>query len=293
MKYAIIEISGGIGKNIMATAVVSNIKQQYPDRQIVVIAAYPELYLYNPNVYRVFKFGSCPYFYNDYVKDKDCLFLCAEPYRASGYLKQDRHLVQAWCEANDIVYTSSKGQVLLNSIEISKAKSNINTDKPLFMFQPNGGAVEQPTIYSWNRDIPFEQACQIADALKDKYHLIQPIHEKQTKIPGCEHITWPLRDLFALFVHCQGFIGIDSFLQHLANCYDIPGTALWISNSPTVFGYDIHTNITPDPSKYIDQDQQLIDGYFHGYDFSGSREYDYPFIDSEIFDVSQIVSRYL
>jgi len=94
--YSIIEISGGIGKNIMATAVISGIKKTHPDREIIVITAYPGVFLNNPEVHRVFPFGKCPYFYEDYVKDKDVLFFCDEPYRSNGYLNQNQHLIKAW-----------------------------------------------------------------------------------------------------------------------------------------------------------------------------------------------------
>ena len=113
--------------------------------------------------------------------------------------------------------------------------------------------------------------------------------DNQIKLSNCEHVTVSLRELFALTAQCQAFIGIDSCLQHLANCYDMPGTVLWVTNSPQVFGYDIHRNIVPDTDKYINPDAQLIDGYMHGYDFSGSRQYDYPFTDTDIFNITEIV----
>ena len=40
-KYIIFDCVGGIGKNIMATAVVSVIKKQYEDYKIVVTSGWP------------------------------------------------------------------------------------------------------------------------------------------------------------------------------------------------------------------------------------------------------------
>ena len=67
--YIIFNPEGGLGKIIASTAVVRSIKQQYPNHKIVVITPWPEVYLNNPNVYRVFRSGNTPYFYKDYIKD--------------------------------------------------------------------------------------------------------------------------------------------------------------------------------------------------------------------------------
>jgi len=37
-KYLVFHIEGGIGKNIMATAVVKAVKKQHPDREIIVVS---------------------------------------------------------------------------------------------------------------------------------------------------------------------------------------------------------------------------------------------------------------
>jgi len=54
----IFEINGGIGKNIMATAVCKAIKTQYPNDKLIVVTAYNDVFIYNPNVDRCFNFIS-------------------------------------------------------------------------------------------------------------------------------------------------------------------------------------------------------------------------------------------
>ena len=66
----IFTVSGGAGKNVLATAVVKAIKKANPETNIIVVTAYKDVWMYNPNVYRTYAFGNTPNFYKDYIKDK-------------------------------------------------------------------------------------------------------------------------------------------------------------------------------------------------------------------------------
>ena len=59
-----------------------SIRSAYPDYKVVVVTAWPEDFLNNPDIYRVYKFGSIPYFYEDYIKDKNTKIFRLEPYQA-------------------------------------------------------------------------------------------------------------------------------------------------------------------------------------------------------------------
>ena len=72
-KYIVFHIEGGIGKNIMATAVVKAIKKQHPDREIIIVSPHSGLWLNNPDIYRIYLMGQTPYFYEDFIKDKDII----------------------------------------------------------------------------------------------------------------------------------------------------------------------------------------------------------------------------
>ena len=49
-KYAIVQISGGLGKHIALTAGLQAIKNNYPDREIIAVVAWPELFANLPMV---------------------------------------------------------------------------------------------------------------------------------------------------------------------------------------------------------------------------------------------------
>ena len=48
--HAIFHVDGGIGKNIMATAVASAIKREHPDRKLVVVSSWPVVWINNPDI---------------------------------------------------------------------------------------------------------------------------------------------------------------------------------------------------------------------------------------------------
>jgi hypothetical protein len=64
-KYLILQIEGGIGKNIVATSVVRAISNQYLDRKIIILTAHIDIWMCNPRIYKVLEFGKTPYFYQD------------------------------------------------------------------------------------------------------------------------------------------------------------------------------------------------------------------------------------
>ena len=59
MKNIIFNIEGGIGKSIMATAVCEAIKKQYPQDRLIVVTAYPEVFICNPHVDKCFNHNQC------------------------------------------------------------------------------------------------------------------------------------------------------------------------------------------------------------------------------------------
>jgi len=44
-KYVVLHIEGGIGKNVIATAVIRAIQKKYKNRKIIVLTAYPECHM--------------------------------------------------------------------------------------------------------------------------------------------------------------------------------------------------------------------------------------------------------
>jgi len=142
--YAIFSISGGIGKNIMATAVIKSIKKKYNNHNLIVLTAWPDVFLNNPNIYRVFRFGNTPYFMEDYVKD-DTIILQIDPYHHDSFVHKKKHLIEAWCDAYNLECISKEPEIFLTPREKQFIKNKFNRNKPLFIIQTNGGMGAQRT----------------------------------------------------------------------------------------------------------------------------------------------------
>lgn len=260
VKNIVLEVSGGIGRNISATAVVRAIKKAHPTKNIIVLAGAPEVFMYNPNVKRTFNFGNPLYFYEDFVNDENFI-IKEEPYVHYDYLNKNKHLVECWCDILGVPCDGVSPDIYLIPSELASAEMHIkevskrNKDKPVMLFQWIGGKVpekasddmstKQALAAMYKRSIPYDEACNIAKHLNKDYTVAVVGHTNFPDIPLTEKFFYPLRNTIALLKYCEGFVGIDSFLQHAAASIQIakPGVVLWGGTSHKVLGYDIHSNI--------------------------------------------------
>ena len=247
MKTIILIINGGIGKHIAATAVIKNIVKKFQDRKLIVLGYYPEVFLNNPNVYRVYKSNCLQYFYEDFIKDKDTILLSQEVYQSTEYIVENKHLIQAWSECLNLNHEEQDPEIFLNHAEILDAKSKYLKDKPILVMQANGGSEHQN--YSWTRDLPPFLAQEIINDLKDKYHIYLIKKPKQVSFKNAESLSFNnIREAMALLCISEKRLLIDSFLQHAAAALNKPSVVCWLSTKPEKLGYNIHTNIVPPDS---------------------------------------------
>ena len=92
--YSIFHVEGGIGKNILATAVVSSLKQSDPERNIIIVTAWPQVWFNNPNIYQIYPFGQVANFYKNFIYKKDVKIYRHEPYHCQDYILANKHLVE-------------------------------------------------------------------------------------------------------------------------------------------------------------------------------------------------------
>ena len=96
-KYSIFHVEGGLGKHVMSTAVAQCIKNNYPDRELIVVCAYPEIFLNLQFVDRVYRLGNTSYFYEDFIKNKDSKIFKHEPYFTEDHIHKKLNLIENWC----------------------------------------------------------------------------------------------------------------------------------------------------------------------------------------------------
>jgi hypothetical protein len=290
-KYSIFHVEGGLGKHIAATAVARAIKKTHPDRQLIVVCAYPEVFMNLEYTDRVYRHGNTPYFYQDYIKSQDFLMFKHEPYFTTEHIKKKTPLIENWCKLYGLEYSGELPEIQFNFRQLQYNNRLWSRSKPIFLIQTNGGPMDnQPYPYSWTRDMPPYLQTKIVEAFKETHHIIQICREESQAInsPFVEVITKPLSnmELFGLVAMSDKRLLIDSSLQHAAMALNKPSTVLWIGTDPKVFGYDFHSNIK---ANLNDTSFKLPDSYLFDYNFLGTL-HECPVMEqNDMFNVTDIV----
>lgn len=286
-KYLVWHIEGGLGKNIAATSLCQTLKESYPDRKLIMVVSYPEVFLNNPFIDKVYYVSQTPYFYEQYIDGKDTLIFKQEPYNQTSHILKQKHLIATWCDILQIEYKGQTPKVFVNMAQQMTASLWLR-NKPVMVIQTNGGGmVGQKYGYSWARDIHYNYATEIVKKYTNDYHIIQVTRPDSQKLEGVEVVqeTMPNMQLFSLLVNAKKRVLIDSCLQHAAAAFNLPSTVLWVGTSPVTFGYNIHNNVIANKPK---NKLKLIESYMFDYALDG-RLHECPYLDaSEMFNIQDI-----
>jgi hypothetical protein len=286
MQNIIFSIDGGIGKSIMATAVCEAIKKQYPKDQLVVITAYPEVFLCNPHVDKCLSHNNLNYFYQDFIEGKKVKAFLHNPYQETSHIQQECHLIKTWCEMFGVEYNGEEPKLYLTNREINFYSNQFASEKPLFVVHTNGGGGDQQIKYSWMRDIPNQTAQQVVDAFKEEYNVIHIRREDQLPLNNTTPVTADFRALVVLLKLSSKRLLIDSFAQHVAKSLDLNSVVCWIGNKPSVFGYENNTNIQANKETVTPELKQAV---FSKYNIAGNL-LEFPYNEEkEIFNVEDII----
>ena len=291
--YSIFHVQGGLGKHIAATAVAKCIKNNYPDRKLIVVCVYQDVFINLPFVDRVYQLGNTSYFYQNYIENKDSLIFHNEPYFTTDHIHKKLPLIQTWCKMYQLEYKGETPEVIFNALQKKISKDVwVKNNKPVMVIHTNGGLIApNAKPYMWARDMPFDIAQQIVDKYHKKYTIYQATKNNSEKLVNATPVQWDETtqlstiEYLSLIIHSKKRILIDSCLQHAAAALNLPSVVLWNGTSPKVFGYDIHNNIeTEKPHNF-----KLPGSYLFDFDFMGV-EHEYPFNEREdIFDIDQIM----
>lgn len=291
-KFVIFHVEGGLGKNVASTAVIKNVAEKYKDRKLIVMASFPEVFLNNPYIHRVYRLGMTPYFWEDYINGKDTILLRREPYFETSHIMQQSPLHETWHKMYDLPYNKEKDmpELYMNMIQ-REMNLTWQRQRPILLLHTNGGPImDGAPIYAWSRDMPRYVAEAIVQNFGQQYHIIQICKHQSQAInnPMVEVITRQMSnfELFSVLQASAKRVLIDSCLQHAAAAYRLPSTVLWIGTHPEMFGYKMHTNISAKPPvgnvKKVDAsyfDYQL-DGQFHECPYNSPEE---------MFDVQEVL----
>lgn len=245
-KYTIL-ISGGIGKHICATTMLRHIQEKEKDARITVISGYPEIFLFNPRVYRNLHHMAA-YTFDDYIKGTE--IRQGDPYSELDYYTQKKHCSELYSFSygfglNENIYP----EIYLSEDELREAEDLFKQSKlPMITFQPTGGNQQannqskDPRKFS-GRDLSQDVAQQVVDSLADKYNIVQVALPHEYKLKGVKQFNLPFRRFIALIPFIKGHIGIDSAMMHAVASFNKPGLILWGNTNKACLGYKNFLNV--------------------------------------------------
>ena len=283
-------ITGGLGKNILATAVLKAIKKTYSKANIIVTTSYPDVFINNPNVNRVIIHESVINLYNNFINNKEAKIFITDPYSTSDYITESNHLINIWCNLCGVEYNGEKPELFLSKGEKDYFTPFYKMDKPILAIQPNGGAIDQPLKYSWTRDIPAGIVNDVVNYFKKDYAIVHIKREDQLIYENTIGALDSFRSIAVMLTLSEKRLLIDSSAMHMSAALNLPSVVTWVGTSPTVFGYTNNINITANkPDLKLNVDSYYLQKYALFEDISRC-----PYSDlNKIFNSEEIIKALL
>jgi hypothetical protein len=213
-KGIVVNISGGMGKCIIFTAVAKCFKQQYPERELIVVSGFPEVFVNNPNVDGNYPFAT-PELWKRFFGNPQYKSFNHDPYLEDSWVKNEKmHLTRIWCKLLGVKCTGTDPELFFSAPEVDELNMMIQVNKPLCVVQSSGGA--NPASRSWTRNPNREEL----DAYLERYlesHYI--IHLGLPETPPLNNVHQRIENLnrrqaISLIYYAHTFVGIDSYGLH-------------------------------------------------------------------------------
>lgn len=243
MKTQIFWITGGIGKVIASTVIVSLLKQKNPGGKLIVITPHPQVLKNNPNIDELYDMEGSNMVYQKYLGENTEI-LSQEPYNDPLFISGKESLLETWARIYGLELKNSTPQLFYGAGELEKYNKIFQKgNKPIFVIHPFGGGGEG---YNWARDIHPHMAQQIVNAALDNYVVYQIKGKNQPLLTGAIPAEQNIRKIASLLKLSSKRLLIDSFSQHLASSLSLKSIVCWYTTSPKSFGYPCHSNLVID-----------------------------------------------
>ena len=265
-------IEGGVGKCVAFTALIPKLAKKN-GQNIQIHTPYKDCFVFNP--YISAGFDQTISSNHPQILKSDNIYYC-EPYK-SNFIFGKEHLIQSYCKLFGVEYDETVVPKLYTSSYRERANNWLRKNKisKYMMIQFSGG---QPPI-GWNPANPYQSfnpgrnyppylASQVINKIKEKYPYLTIIDCTLTNEPSfkdtikCDEQYFIIHELLK---EAEGFIGIDSCLNHFSASAEVSGVVIWGSTRWTQFGYTHNTNLHYfmesnkwDESKYVSVDPRNV-----------------------------------
>jgi ADP-heptose:LPS heptosyltransferase len=240
----IIKARHGFGDNLMVTAVLESLKQEYPDLQVIVLAKHPEIFANNPRVFRCFDIKKIP--------SGNPVFSVAVDLEYSDYFERHRNQSKQVgyidglykCLPMAISSRLYTPKIFLTEQEQDYRSAELEELKrPLVAISPYGK--RESTILS--KIYPREKwEVIVGDLLSKKVTLIQVgLKSEGTLIAGChDYRDIGYRHTAAVFAKCDAVLANPGGIMHLATACNTPCVVIFGGiEDPGISGYSQNRNI--------------------------------------------------
>ena len=252
-------VEGGIGKCVMFTALLPKLAER-AGGPVQIVTPYIDVFRDNPLVKMCFDESSIP-LDDSRILESDNIYY-SEPYK-SNFVKGDWHLVETYCKLHGVEYDPSMRPKMYT--DWAKEDTNKwladNGITKYIMIQFTGGQ----TPIGWDQNNQYVSsnegrnyhpyfAQSIVNGLNEKYPdhtIIDASMPNEPGYAGSIKCDMSFTVLHELLKNAQGFIGIDSCVQHFAASAGTPGVVIWGNTRWTQFGYMQNYNMSfHDKKKY-------------------------------------------
>lgn len=266
-KKCLINVEGGLGKNIMLTAILVEFKAKKGYDEVYVISPYFDVFKACSAVTDAFP-PMQGTLYQELVLDEECDIYWKEPYSNQRFIKKQCHLFEAWAEElgfeldnNPATYEPLLDKIpdeypaVAKAVEeyLSKWQNNFclvqfsGGQSPLTPMQDKNG---QPVQYRAEQEAlkrNYFKGEKVVQLLQKKYPGATIVHfalPNEPTIEGAVKIQVPYLAYHLIAAKAKEIVCIDSSLQHLATGTNDNITVIWGETRPEHFGYMRNRNVT-------------------------------------------------
>ena len=259
-------VEGGVGKCVAFTALTPKLKEK---SEVQIHTPYVQCFANNPDVKLGFDSISIPLGDARIMASNNIYY--SEPYKSNFQFGKE-HIIESYCKLHNVEYDKSMKPKLYTEhlkesvdkwLEEKKIEKYIlvqfSGGQPNVGFNPNN----QYTNINPNRNYQPFLAQQVINMLKKEY--------KDTTIIDCTLPNEPSyfntikcdlhwSQIHELLKNAEGFVCIDSCLNHFSPSANKAGVVIWGSTRWTQFGYKQNTNLQFhmkdkwDETKFVDSD---------------------------------------
>jgi ADP-heptose:LPS heptosyltransferase len=258
-------VEGGVGKCTAFTALLPELRKK---SEVQIYTPYIDCFAGNPDVKLALE-QTLP-IQDPRIMQSDNIYYC-EPYK-SNFQFGKQHIIESYCEHHGVKYSPS----IRPKLYTEQHKDSVDKwlkDKEISKYiliqfsggQPRAGFnfSNQYTNINPNRNYQPFLAQQVVNYLKEEYKDTTIIDCTLPNEPGylntikCD-LHWA--QIHELLKNAEGFVSIDSCLQHFSASVEKAGVVIWGSTRWTQFGYSHNKNLQFhmgnewEETKFIDSD---------------------------------------